>query len=314
MSDTQNVRREADDIEVSIILVTYGAREMTLVCLKSLAAEADSLRSEVIVVDNASPDALGDEIASLYPEFRVLPQIANLGFAAAANLGADHARGRYLLFLNPDTELSGGVLARLPERARRNSGTGLWGVRTYFANGEENPTSCRRRPTLWRLLCSGLGFDTRFARSALFCGMAYTRLGSNGERTVDVICGACLLVERTVWDRLGGFSPAFFMYGEDDDFSLRARQIGQSPWLALDLGIVHHGSGTESEQEKKLCQILAARSLTIRGHFAAPSRHIGRALLLLRPFLGKYFSGPELRPLWRAVWATRRRWLSGRFA
>jgi len=314
VSDTQDLGQEAGEIEVSIIVVTHGAREMTLACLKSLAVETENLRSEVIVVDNASPNALAVEIASLYPEFRVLRQIANLGFAAAANLGADHSCGRYLLFLNPDTELSGCVLTRLLERARSNRGTGLWGVRTYFANGEENPTSCRRKPTLWRLLCSGLGFDTRFVRSALLSGMAYTRLGCSGERTVDVICGACLLVERSVWDRLGGFSPAFFMYGEDDDFSLRARRIGHSPLLALDLGIVHHGSGTEPDQERKLCQILAARSLTIRGHFPAPSRHIGRALLLLRPFLGKYFSGPELRSLWRAVWATRRRWLSGRFA
>jgi GT2 family glycosyltransferase len=305
---------ETSDVEVSIIVVTHGAREMTLACLKSVAAEADSFPSEIIVVDNASRDALAAQMASLYPEFHVLPQITNLGFAAAANLGADHARGRYLLFLNPDTVLPGGVVARLLECARGNSGAGLWGVRTYFANGEENPTCCRRRPTLWRLLCSGLGFDTRFAGSALFSGMAYTELGSSGDRTVDVICGACLLVGRTVWDRLGGFSPAFFMYGEDDDFSLRAGQIGHSPRLALDLGIVHHGSGTEPEQEKKLCQIFAARSLTIRGHFAAPSRHIARALLLLRPFLGKYFSEQELRPLWQAVWATRRRWLSGRFA
>jgi hypothetical protein len=148
----------------------------------------------------------------------------------------------------------------------------------------------------------------------MFSGMAYAKLPSSGARTVDVICGVCLLVDRKVWDRLGGFSPAFYMYGEDDDLSLRARRLGYSPTLMLDLGVVHHGSGSEPNQERKLRQILAARSLILRGYSVAPARQIGQALLLLRPLLGKYFSRPELRPLWEAVWAKRQRWLSGRFA
>lgn len=300
--------------EVSIIVVTHGARKMSFACLESVSNNAGYPRSEVIVVDNASVDGLAADIAFLYPEIRLLPQVSNLGFAAAANLGADAASGRYLLFLNPDTVVGRDTIVRLVEFARCHPRAGLVGVRTSFASGAVNPVSCRRKTTLWRLLCSGLGVDTRFPRSQILSGMAYARLPSTGEMVVDVICGACLLVERAVWDRLAGFSPAFFMYGEDEDFSLRAKQIGCSPTLALDFGIVHHGSGSEPDQARKLCQLLAARALVVRGYFGAFAQPIGQALLLVRPLLGTCFAKRKFRPLWQKVWAKRQLWQSGRFA
>lgn len=309
-----NDGRRTCDVEVSIIVVTYGAREMALACLEAIGTKSDGVRTEVIVIDNASSGALAAEIASRHPHIRVFPQVANLGFAAAANLGAEAARGKYLLFLNPDTLIGGDTMSRLLEFVRSQSRVGPLGVRTRFADGRANPTSCRRRPTLWRLLCSGLGLDTRFPHSGMLSGMRYPALPDTGAFAVDIVCGVCLLVERTEWDRLAGFSPKFFMYGEDDDFSLRARRIGWSPMLAPDIAIVHHGSGTEPNQTRKMCQLLAARSLIIGGYFGLLARPLGRALLLLRPCLGRYFGKREFRPLWHNVWTKRRQWLSGRFA
>jgi GT2 family glycosyltransferase len=268
----------------------------------------------VIIVDNASPDGLVAEIASRYPDFHLLPQATNTGFAAAANRGADVARGKHLLFLNPDTVVADGALLRLLEFARSNPLRGILGLRTVFADGQVNPTCCRRKATLWRLLCSAVGFDTRFSRSALLSGMGYPVIPGAGVFAVDVVCGVCLLVARTVWDRLGGFSPAFFMYGEDDDLCLRAARLGYACELLADVAIVHHGSGTESDRSRKLCQILAARSLIIRYWFSVPARPIGLALLQLRPFLGQFLAPRQLRPVWRSVWAGRRRWTSGSFA
>jgi N-acetylglucosaminyl-diphospho-decaprenol L-rhamnosyltransferase len=314
VSDAAKPCKDARAVELSIIIVTHGARELTKACLKFLAPEAARINGEVIIVDNASPDGLAAEIASLYPHFHLLPQMTNIGFAAAANLGADVARGKHLLFLNPDTVTTDGALARLLEFAQDNPPGGIFGVRTVFADERLNPTCCRRKLTLWRLFCSALGLDTRFSHSALFSGMAYPDIPSHGEFAVDVVCGVCMLVTRTVWDRLSGFSPAFFMYGEDDDFCLRAARLGYTCKLLCEVAIVHHGSGTEPDQARKLCQILAARSLIIRSWFSAPRRPIGLVLLQLRPWLGQFFATRQRRPLWRSVWARHRRWISGRFA
>ncbi len=296
-----------------MVVVTYGAREMTMRCLQSVAKEASRVAAEIVVVDNGSPDRLAEQIACAHPGFRVVAQVANAGFAAACNLAAAIANGRYLLFLNPDTIVPEGAIDALLEFARSRPEAGIWGGRTMFADGTINPTSCRRRLTLWSLFCTALALDTRYPNSGLFNRLGYGGWDWASERPVDVICGCFLLVDRALWDRLAGFSPAFYMYCEDDDLCLRARRLGFQPLFTAASTIVHHGSGTESSQERKISQLLAARVLFIRAHFAAPARQLGIALLGLRPRLARRFAKPDLRSLWENVWQRRRRWLAGQY-
>lgn len=301
------------EIDLTIILVTFGARELALRCLHSLRRESNGKSWEVRIVDNGSPNRLVDEIVATFPEFHIFSRASNSGFAAAANLAAADARGKRLLFLNPDTVVLEGAIDRLLDFARLRPDSGIWGGRTVFADGRINPAFCRRRPTPWRLLCSSLALDTRFPESSFFGGMGYgDRLG-NSEAAVDVVCGCFLLVDRNLWDRLSGFSPAFFMYGEDDDLCLRARRLGYRPRISPASTIVHHGSGSEALQVRKLAQILAARALIIRGYFLKPAVPLGLTLLLLRPCLGRWLAKPHLRKVWRNVWELRQQWLAGEF-
>lgn len=299
--------------ELSVIVITYGAAEMSLRCLASIAREAPEPLCEVIVVDNGSADGLAAAIAAAHPRFRVIPQRANLGFAAAGNLAADIARGKYLLFLNPDTLIPEGAVARLLRFAEGRLGAGVWGGRTIYGDGSLNPTSCRRRPSLWSLYCSALALDTRFPNSALFAAMNYGGWARDSERQVDIVCGCFLLVERALWDRLAGFSPAFFMYGEDEDFCLRAYRLGYRPVFTPDAEIVHFGSGTEPSQARKLRQIFAARALLIRIHFVPLTRPLAILALALRPCFGRLLARRAFRGVWAQVWAGRRLWLRGRF-
>lgn len=313
MSDSDSPAGAPHRVDLSIIIVTYGAREVTFRCLESVARETAGVASEVIIVDNGSPDEMAGEIASCFPRFCVHRERHNLGFAAAANNAGELARGGYLLFLNPDTIVLEGAFERILACARRRPGAGIWGGRTQFADGMLNPTSCRRRTTLWTLFCSGFALDTRFPSSALVGSAGVGRWAQERERSVDVICGCFLLVDRMLWDRLGGFSPAFFMYGEDDDFNYRAHKLGFSPAFTPDSAIIHFGSGTETNKERKIGQILAARALYIRIHFSPFTKWFALALLTLRPRLGRRFARPELRGLWRNIWARRGQWASGRF-
>jgi GT2 family glycosyltransferase len=300
--------------ELSIIVVTYGALEMSLRCLDTVARGARELPCEVLVVDNGPECGLSTAIMDAHPSIWVAPQCANLGFAGAANLAAARARGEYLLFLNPDTLIPEGAIRRLLQFAKRRPRAGIWGGRTVYGDGTPNPTSCRRRPTIWNLFCSALALDTRFPRSAAFSGMNYGGWARNSEREVDVVCGCFLLVHRQVWDRVAGFSPIFFMYGEDEDFCLRARRLGYKPLFTPDAEIIHFGSGTEPSQERKLRQILASRVLLIRGHFSPVLRPVALMFVALRPWLGRWLANQSLRVLWKQVWARRRQWLRGQFA
>lgn len=299
--------------DVSIIVVSYGTRDMTLRCLESLEPNARRLSCEVIVADNGSTDGSASAVAARFPSFRVMALGENLGFAAACNIASREAHGEYILLLNPDTIVRGDAIESLLAFARRTPGAGIWGGRTVFEDGSLNGGSCWRRPTLWNQLCAGLALNTRFPNSPFFNSLGYGGWQRDSERDVDVVSGCFLLIRKELWDRLGGFDAAFFMYGEDTDLCLRARALDFRPRVTPSATIVHSGSGTEPDKARKIRQILAARVLLARRHFAPLSKPLALALIALRPFFGRTLAKATLRPLWSEVWSLRHLWLAGKY-
>ena len=303
---------DANAPDVSIIVVSYGTRDMTIACLNSLVRETKKVSYEVLVVDNASPDGSAEAIAAAFPIFRHLPQAQNLGFAAANNLAANFARGENLLLLNPDTIVLDGAIDKLVAFARRRPEAGVWGGRTVFADGSLNPSSCWRRQTLWNLFCRGVGLAKLFPNSPIFHSEAYGGWKRDSEREVDIVTGCFLLIGRVLWKQLDGFAPEFFMYGEDADLCLRARERGWRPAITPEATIVHYGGATEQNDLRKNTRLLAAKALLIRKH--APNvRFLAIGLLRLRPLLLMWSSRGAQRQMWAAVWKSRSVWSSGGF-
>ncbi len=296
---------------MSIIVVSYGTREMTLACLASIVRETRAAAYEVLVVDNASPDGSAEAIAAAHPSFRHLPQMRNLGFAAANNLAAELAQGEYLLLLNPDTVVLDGAIDKLVAFARRRPQAGIWGGRTLFGDGSLNPSSCWRRQSLWNLFCRGVGLAMLFPDSPLFHSEGYGGWKRDSEREVDVVTGCLLLIGRTLWRALGGFAPEFFMYGEDADLCLRARTLGARPAITPEATIVHYGGATEQNSARKNKRILAAKALLIRHHTWRVLRPMALALLALRPAI-KAAAARE-HSVWSEVWRARFLWTRGKF-
>lgn len=299
--------------DVSIIIVSYGTRDLTLACLESIVQQTNAVRYEVLVVDNASPDDSVEAIAEKYPQFRLFAQSDNLGFAAANNLAARHAHGEYFLLLNPDTLVLDHAVDNLVAFARRRPAAGIWGGRTLFGNRSLNPTSCWQRQTLWNLFCRGTGLAMVFRNSPIFHSEGYGGWKRDSERPVDVVTGCLLLITRALWDRLEGFAPEFFMYGEDADLCLRARSFGYRPAITPEATIVHYGGATETNNARKAKRLLAAKALLIRKHFPAAARPLALIFLASKPFLKRLISSGKERSNWREVWAVRTQWLAGKF-
>jgi hypothetical protein len=305
---------------LSILVVSYNTREMTLACLASAIAETRTTAAEIIVVDNASSDGSADAVARHFPGIRLVRARENLGFAAANNLAAREARGAYLLLLNPDTVVRDAAIDRLVDFARRRPEALLWGGRTVFADGRLNPSSCWGRMTVWNQLCRAGGLTGLFPASALFNGEALGGFARDREREVDIVSGCFLLVTRALWERLGGFDPVFFMYGEEADLCLRARRLGARPRFTPEATIVHHGGASETARLEKMVKLLAAKATLIDRHWHPLLAPLGRRLLALWP-LSRWLaraaqarlSGRE-RPeaaTWRAIHEARARWQSG---
>ena len=307
-------------VELSILLVSYNTRDITLACLESVYAQTRETAFEVIVVDNASSDGSADAIAGRFPQVTLVRHPANIGFAAGNNLAAQSARGRFLLLLNPDTVVLEKAIDRLMKFARAYPRAGIWGGRTLFADRTVNPTNCWKRQTLWSAFCCASGLNSVFRGSRAFDPEAMGAWSRELTPEVDIVSGCFLLITRELWDRLGGFDPAFFMYGEEADLCLRAQAYGASPRITREATIVHLGGASERVRSDKLVRLIKAKTLLIRRHWSPGAARVGVAMLtawpltraiawnVLAPFRGAI--GRESAESWMSVWARRRDWLN----
>lgn len=306
---------------ISILVISYNTRDLTLACLRSVRDQTRSPH-EVIVVDNASTDGSAKAIAAEFPQMRLLAEPTNHGFAGANNLAARHARGEYLLLLNPDTVILDGAIDRLLAFADARPKARIWGGRTLFADGRLNPTSCWRRMSLWNIFCRTTGLTVIARNSALFNSEGYGGWDRRGERQVDIVTGCFFLIARRDWDELGGFNPTFFMYGEEADLCLRAaRTLGARPRVTGSATIVHLGGASERVRADKMVRLLRAKTELINQHFPSWQRPLARRLFSLWPWSRKmvfaalnHLGRPQAdasHAVWSEIWRRRPEWRRG---
>lgn len=304
---------------LSIVVVSYNTREMTLDCLRSVFDQAQSLDFELIVVDNASGDGSADAIEDEFSDhLHLVRSCSNLGFARANNLAAESARGNFLLLLNPDTVVLDHAIDRLLAFAHGHPDGGIWGGRTLFPDGTLNPGSCWSRQSLWSLTTQLSGLSALLRRTTACNPEGIGAWDREGIREVDIVSGCFLLIRRALWEELGGFREAFFMYGEDADLCLRAKAAGARPRITGEAAIVHYGGASETVQSDKLVRLLEAKMLLLRCHFPAASRRLALTLLALWP-LSRFYAhslfsltggaaSSDRASVWRDVWLRRSEW------
>lgn len=308
---------------VSIIVVNYNTCAMTQACLDSVCAQTGNIEFELILVDNDSGDDSVAALASHPAVTRLIALGSNVGFARANNLAARHARGRYILLLNPDTIVRDRAIERLVSFAHCCPDARIWGGRTLFADGRLNRASCWGRMTVWNQFCRAVGLTGLFPNSDIFNGEAYGGFDRNEVRAVDIVSGCFFLIERTLWKELDGFDPLFFMYGEDADLCLRARNFGARPMITPDATIVHYGGASERTRAGKMVKLLAAKATLIERHFPKGTKSIGRLLLQAWP-LSRWLAlatrgvltadraeAAEMARTWREIWTLRATWNRG---
>lgn len=308
-------------MDLSIFVVSYNTRELTRSCLRSILDSGIYADYEIIVVDNASADGSADMIEREFPSVQLVRSDVNLGFAAGNNLARRHARGTRFLLLNPDTRVQRDAIERLLAFSLAHPEAGITGGRTVNDDGSLNPWSCRGRPTPWGMWCQATGLTTLFRMHRLFDPASLGPWQRDSVREVDVVVGCFLMIGRDLWDELGGFDPAFFMYGEETDLCLRARERGYRPMITPDAVIVHYGAASEPSEAHKLVRLFTAHVTLFRKHWSPAARRFGVAMLKLwaltrwiggrvLELAGRDRAGARSR-VWGEVWRLRGQWQNG---
>lgn len=255
---------------LSIIIVNWNAGRQLLGCISSIQAYGTPYVTQVVVVDNGSTD---DSISLIYdiPNVRVILAGANLGFSKACNLGAQHAGSEFLLFLNPDAAIYEDTIPIALAFMRRpeNSKVGICGVRLLDEYGATG-TSAARFPTLGVLVGKNFALNRFLPR--LFPAHLITADELPETTVVDQVIGAFFLIRKYVFDACEGFDERFFMYFEEVDLSLRARQLGYSSYFLSKATAYHKGGGcSESVKAARLFYSLRSRVIYAKKHYSAVS-------------------------------------------
>ncbi len=252
---------------LSVIIVNYRVRYFLELCLHSVQKALQGLDAEVFVVDNNSADGSVEYLRPLFPDVRFIVNTENTGFSRANNQALQLARGKYILFLNPDTILPEDIADRCLSFLQSTPDAGGLGVRMVDGSGLFLKESRRGFPSPWVAFCKLSGLTALFPRQRRFATYYLGHLPEDRTSPAPVLSGACFWVARAVLEKTGSFDERFFMYAEDIDLSYRIEQAGYVNYYLAETTIVHFKGESTLKDIRYVKQFYKAMSQFRRKHF-----------------------------------------------
>jgi GT2 family glycosyltransferase len=267
--------------DLSVIVVSYNCRRWLRPALTSVYDRAGTIALEVIVVDNGS-DGAGDLVRREFPAARVVT-IANHGFAHANNRGLEVARGRHVLYLNPDTKLLSSTLERLIAVMDARPSIGIASVRQVTEEGILSP-SMKRFPSPLRALAEALGAERLPARLRCLGERDLRMERYERETRCEWLAGCFMLARREAIDASGPMDERFFLFSEETDLCRRVHRRGWEIVHLPYMTILHH-EGKAGIDPTLEAQMTYARMQYADKHFSTLRRHAYAGALALRHLL-----------------------------
>ena len=233
--------------DVSVIIPAHNQFQLTYQCLVSLVLSGDKASFEVIIVDDASTDATGS-IETRVENLRVVRNEENLGFLHSCNKAAAASRGEHIVFLNNDTEVESGWLDNMLGLFERFTDVGAVGAKLIYPDGtlQDAGGIVWNTGQPWNVGHGKHRDDPEF----------------NYVREVDYLTGAALMVARSAWEKVGGFSKSYApAYYEDTDLAFKLRQAGLRTLYCPQAAVVHYegrSNGTDTQRGVKHYQVINA--------------------------------------------------------
>lgn len=250
-------------MKLSIIIVNYNVTQLLRNCLLSIQQYVKEVEYEVIVIDNASTDRSWKNLISEFPEVHFIASEINGGFSKANNQAIQAAKGKYVLLLNPDTELEGFYMKDLLDFSDGKPDFGCLGIRMHDAEGNFLPESKRSVPDMFN------SFEKLFTNFRKNNSKSYYRndIEEYAVAEIEVMTGAFLLVKKEVYDKVGGLDEAYFMYGEDIDLCYTLIRNGYKNYYYGQVSLLHHKGESTVRNEVYLQRFYGAMQIFIDKYY-----------------------------------------------
>ena len=269
-------------MDVSVIIVNWNSLALLRECIRSIRDDIAGVSYEIIVVDNASAEAGVDHLLDDFPGIVLIRCESNRGFGWANNVGAQRARGRFVLLLNPDTRVQDNAIAKLIDAADSLPDCGIAGAHLLNPDLTTQTSAIQRYPTILNQIFDIETLRLRWPSCPLWdISPLFTK--NSAPVKVEVISGACMLLRRDVFLSVGGFSEDFFMYGEDLDLNSQVQKLGLASYYVGHANVVHLGGGSSSKHgSRQWATSMKARSLALffRKHRGAYYAYLFRMAMI----------------------------------
>jgi GT2 family glycosyltransferase len=245
-------------MQLSVIILNYNVQHFLELCLQSVKAALVEIDSEIIVVDNNSPDDSCRMIRQKFPDITLIENKTNFGFSKGNNIGVAQANGEYICILNPDTVVAEDSFLKVLSFAKAQKNLGAIGCKLIDGRGNYLPESKRNVPVVKVALLKILGKTKQYYAN---------QLTPNETGKVDVLVGAFMFMKREVYTKINGFDEDYFMYGEDVDLSYRILKLGLDNYYVGDTTILHYKGESTLKDAKYAERFYGAMQIFYRKHF-----------------------------------------------
>lgn len=249
--------------DLSVVSVSYNGRELLRQTLQSVFCATQGLRFEYIVIDNASHDDSVAMVRAEFPHVKLIVNSENAGAARAYNQGIQHSRGKYIVFLNPDTLLKEDILAGLVRFMETHPRTGAASPTVLWPDGH------------FQLGVGGFAagylsflghyfFLDRLSKGRIPAFVIQQRFYQDGPVQIDWLGAVCMIVRRAALQEVGTFDERFFVYAEDTEWCDRARRAGWEIYYCPQFSIYHYlGGSSKADPDEVPRSTLWLRSLDL---------------------------------------------------
>lgn len=254
-------------MQLSIIILNYNVRYFLEQCVLSVQEAITAIDAEIIVVDNNSSDDSVLMMQEKFPDVKLIQNKENFGFPKGNNIGFRQAKGKYLCVLNPDTVVAEDTFTKILAFAERQNNLGIIGCKLIDGTGSFLPESKRGIPTPWIAFTKIFGLYKIFPKSKLFNQYYAQHLSENETGKVDILVGAFMFLESSLYQELQGFDEDCFMYADDIDLSYRALQKGKDNFYFHETTVLHYKGESTIKDEKYMKRFQEAMNFFYEKHF-----------------------------------------------
>ncbi len=254
-------------MKLSIVIVNYNVKYFLEHCLYSVENAIKNIDAEVFIVDNNSVDGSVQMLKKKFPQFNLIENKDNVGFAKANNQAIRLAKGGYVLLLNPDTVVEEDTFSKCIDFMDTHADCGGLGIKMIDGHGKILKESKRGFPTPWASFCKMSGLTSLFPHSKCYAQYYMGHLSYEQTQVVDILAGAYMMIRKECLDKIGLLDEDFFMYGEDIDLSYRICMGGYKNYYFPEAKIIHYkGESTKKASLNYVYTFYNAMAIFARKH------------------------------------------------